>query len=717
MAKEDKVLAIDIGATSIKLCEFDIGRNGSVTLAQFAYREYEEELSEGTRMNVVAGLLRQMLAEGGFRAKRALVSLSGQSALMRFSRLGNGNFDRKNIRKMAEFEATNNIPFPVNEVLYDYQLIAAEGMDQIDVLSVVIKNEVAEQFTQAVMTVGCDPIHVDIAPVACFNAARANGLGDNECVIILNIGGRNTSLLFAEGERFFARNIPTAGHSITQQIAKEFSIGLPEAEELKRRHGFVALGGAYAEPESETAANVSKIIRSVMARLHGEIARSISIYRSQQHGSQPVKMYLTGGSSILNYCDVFFQEKLGIPVEYFNPFQIVELAPSVDKQRLAEVAHMFSETIGLALRSATQCPIEIDLVPVKIQRQQRLTAKKPYFFAAGAVVMMTLGIIQLGIRQTAVVYDEASANLNRSGQYAEKLRSVDAQIAETAKYKSMNDELEAELMKKCLLPGIYHEIALLRPDYLTITSIRPVYTEEELDLTMTEEDLAATAAMGADPSMGGMGMGMGMGMASPSGMPTDTAGGMGMMAATIEEKYSTLEKTIYGFEIVGFSFKPNTNQKLSWSPEQNYWTDFAGIIELPSAEGDADASATAEPETDADGNPIERPALTPRQIAQKQFAKAVQVMATTTTPDQAFMENLLQSPLFDAASNPRKKFKSELIYAYPLKGNEARRYQMSGFAIKVKLAEPARTTYNEYVSTVRSSAAGGMGAPGGMMQR
>ena len=76
----------------------------------------------------------------------------------------------------------------------------------------------------------------------------------------------------------------------------------------------------------------------------------------------------------------------------------------------------------------------------------------------------------------------------------------------------------------------------------------------------------------------GMGMGMGMGMASPSGMPTDTAGGMGMMAATIEEKYSTLEKTIYGFEIVGFSFKPNTNQKLSWSPEQNYWTDFAGII-------------------------------------------------------------------------------------------------------------------------------------------
>ena len=109
-------------------------------------------------MNVVSGLLRQMLAEGGFRARKALISLSGQTALMRFSRLPVVSYDKKAIRQLAEFEATNNIPFPINEVIWDYQLIVSPEAETIDVLSLVIKNEIVEQFTRAVMQVGLEPI-------------------------------------------------------------------------------------------------------------------------------------------------------------------------------------------------------------------------------------------------------------------------------------------------------------------------------------------------------------------------------------------------------------------------------------------------------------------------------------------------------------------------------------------------------------------------------
>lgn len=709
MAREERVLSIDIGATSIKLCEFEFGRGAGPTLMQFAYREYEEELSEGTRMNVVSGLLRQMLAEGGFKAKKALVSLSGQSALIRFGRLAVVNFDKKQIRKTAEFEATNNIPFPLSEVIYDYQLIAPEGADQIDVLSVVIKNEVVDQFARATMSVGCEPIHMDVAPVACFNASRANGLGDEGCSIILNIGGRNTSLLFAEGDRFFARNIPTAGHSITQQIAKEFGIGLPEAEELKRRHGFVALGGAYAEPESETAANVSKIIRSVMARLHGEIARSISVYRSQQHGSQPTKMYLTGGSSILTYCDVFFQEKLGIPVEYLNPFQIVNFGPTVDVSKLSEVAHMFSETVGLALRYSAPCPIEIDLVPARILRQQRLQAKKPFLFMAGLTVMMTLGIFQYGITHSSQIYEVAARNLESSKTYEGKLKAVDAKIAEAQQYKANNDELELELMKKCLLPSIYHEIALLRPDYLTITSIRPVYDEESLDMTMIDEPEA--------PVMPGMEMSGGGDMSS---MGTGMGTGMGMDGTAVMselEPYTSEEKIIYGYEIIGFCMMPNKSDKQIWNPGQDYWTDFGNIIDLPlkgGEEGSGSEESTGE-SGDAEGKDVaanEKAAA--RKLAREQFAKARERMAAMTTPDQAFMENLLASPLFDASVNPKHAFVSKRVYAYPVKGPERHRYLMNWFSIKVKLAENARITYNEYKSTASRNSTGMSGD--GMMR-
>jgi len=256
MPKNERVLAIDIGATSIKLCEFEFDKAGVMNLAVFAYREYEEELSEDTRMGVVAGLLRQMLAESGCRARKALLSMSGQFALMRFSKIPYGNYDRKQIKQLAEFEARRNIPFAIDEVIWDYQLIAGDDPEAVDMMSIVIKDSIVEQFTTAVSTVGLNPILVDVAPVACYNTARANDLGTDTCVAILNIGGRSTNLIFLEGERFFARTIPIAGYSITQQIAKEFGIGLPEAEELKRHHGFVSLGGAYAEPGSETAASV-----------------------------------------------------------------------------------------------------------------------------------------------------------------------------------------------------------------------------------------------------------------------------------------------------------------------------------------------------------------------------------------------------------------------------------------------------------------------------
>ena len=68
------------------------------------------------------------------------------------------------------------------------------------------------------------------------------------CEMLLNIGGQSSSLVICEGDRIFVRSIPIAGDAITQQISKEFAIPFAEAEDLKGKHGFVALGGAYEDP-------------------------------------------------------------------------------------------------------------------------------------------------------------------------------------------------------------------------------------------------------------------------------------------------------------------------------------------------------------------------------------------------------------------------------------------------------------------------------------
>jgi type IV pilus assembly protein PilM len=519
MARSDRILAIDIGATSIKVGEFEYPTRDTRTLVNFAHREYEEELTESTRSVVVAGLLRQMVVENGFVARRALVCMSGQSAFTRFVKLPPFSDDEKRIRQIVEFEAKQNVPFNMDEVIWDYQLIASPDEEEMDVMFVVIKNEIVEQMTGAVQAVGLEPLLVDVAPAACYNAARANHVGDDECAMVLNIGGRSTNLLFVDRTRFFARTIPIAGHSITQQIAKEFGIGFAEAEELKRRHGFVALGGAYAEPESEVAAAVSKIIRNVMARLHGEINRSVSVYRAQQHGNRPTRLYLTGGSSTMTYCDHFFAEKLHLEVVYFNPFQVVGLGPAIDRQRLQEVAHMFSEVIGLGLRYRLPCPIEVTLVPETIRRQQALRRKKPFVFASLACLLVILVVAWFSVLNRAKLYARAVEGVQQERQgiesFANKIKTYNG---ETDGRKNQISAITDLLQQRTRWPNVYNELYLLKPDNLWLHSIQPIFGEIK--------PVSASATQGGAPGSGGEGM---MGPGFPGAMPGGMPGGEGMM--------------------------------------------------------------------------------------------------------------------------------------------------------------------------------------------
>ncbi len=459
MARLNRILALDIGAASIKAAEFEYPGDGSIILCGFDYREYGVELSEETRTFTIASTLRDILATNAFTARKTLVCISGQFALTRFVKLPPVAEEENRVRQIVEFEARQNVPFPMEEVIWDYQLIANPEAEELEVMFVVIKNEIVEQITNAVQAAGLSPILVDVAPCACYNSARANHVGDEECSMILNIGDRSTNLIFADRGQFFTRTIPIAGHSVTQQLAKEFGIGMDEAEELKRRHGFVALGGAYAEPESEVAAAVSKIVRNIMTRLHGEINRSIGVYRAQQKGNMPKRLFLTGGSSIMGYTDKFFSEKLSMPVDYFNPFHIVKLNSAIDAKRLEEVAHTFSEAIGLGLRYCMQLPVEVSLIPESIKKQMALRQKKPYLVACVTTVLFMLVFTLL-------------ANLRKEGLYEHFHTGIAMRKANLEKYqhqiaarKTAADELmtkyqliEGLLSRREKWPAIVNEI-------------------------------------------------------------------------------------------------------------------------------------------------------------------------------------------------------------------------------------------------------------------
>src|SRR4029077_656634 len=135
------------------------------------------------------------------------------------------------------------------------------------------------------------------------------------------------------------------------------------AELRKKRDGFESLGGAYAEPADADIARVWKIIRNTMTRLPAELMRSISDYRAQQQGSAPERVFLCGGSASTPYMREFFHEKLQVPIAFFNPLRNVAVAESAPTQELSRSAHLLGELVGLALRTVTACPMELNLQP------------------------------------------------------------------------------------------------------------------------------------------------------------------------------------------------------------------------------------------------------------------------------------------------------------------------------------------------------------------
>ena len=109
-------------------------------------------------------------------------------------------------------------------------------------------------------------------------------------------------------------------------------------------------------------ARISKLARGVMTRLHTEVERSITFYRSQQAGSRPTQALLAGGGAALGLTDLFFRDKLKIPVEYFQPFRRMSIGAGVNRAEIAKNFPAWASWVGAALRGLPDSPCKINIL-------------------------------------------------------------------------------------------------------------------------------------------------------------------------------------------------------------------------------------------------------------------------------------------------------------------------------------------------------------------
>lgn len=389
MLNTKSFLTVDFGAANLKLAEFELIEAGGLLLRQYGFRSLGQEgAQEATREQAILRALQELLAEKSYRSKSVNVCAPGFHTFSKFVKLP--PVDTSKVTQIIQYEAQQNVPFPLEEVVWDYQILGATPTGELEVLLVAIKADIVEGLFRVAETAGLRLQLVDVSPAALCNAFRYN-YGDLEgCTMLLDIGAKTSNLLFFEKGNVYSRGINIGANAITQDFSKESRLSFAEAERLKMEEGFVSLGGAYEEPENPQQAAISKIARQVLTRLHIQVNQTVQFYRGQQGGSAPERLFLSGGAAIMPYTAQFFSEKLNVPVDYFNPFRNVQIDPSLNLEELAKVAHSLGEVVGLGLRNLAHCPIELNLMPKTSLSRQQFNQKKPYFIAAVLCVILVI---------------------------------------------------------------------------------------------------------------------------------------------------------------------------------------------------------------------------------------------------------------------------------------------------------------------------------------
>lgn len=488
MLKTDRILALDIGASGLKMAEFIPLKSGGLELVKHSISSLGlDPHSEGDRNVYIVSTIQEMLAEHQIKTGPVLISVSGQSVFSRFVKLP--PVDEDKVYQIVSYEAQQNVPFPIEEVVWDYQLIGGTEGD-LDVMLAAIKGDIISSLTEAIEQAGLLPDLVDVAPMALYNAVRYNYEDLNECTLIIDMGARSTDLIFLEGNRVFSRSIPVAGNAITQQIMREFELSFSDAEDMKKAHAFVAWGGAYESPSGEVADKVSKSVRSVMTRLHAEINRSINFYRGQQDGSQPKRILLTGGTSVIPYTDVFFKDKLKAEVEYLNPFMNVAVSDDISAEEIGRDAHMLGEVVGLALRRVLTCPIEINLMPDRVVSDKQFRRKQPVLLTAAFGIVFVLLVWAVYFHRLASLGEQI---LTRVQQRVESLQQIERQllvpqmrITEVVEEVEQVNQLIAERSRWI---EILDTIADLVPEGVWLTAVVPI--REQVQAAVAEDPVTS----------------------------------------------------------------------------------------------------------------------------------------------------------------------------------------------------------------------------------
>jgi type IV pilus assembly protein PilM len=371
MSTPKRIFTLSSGSQTVSLAEFRPDKKGALQLHAIETRELvPDPAADATRVAQSALAVGEMVESMKGKGLPVRLTLPAQSTFSRMVKLP--AMSGADLQQTVMFEAKQNIPYPLEEVVWDHRVVYETQAHEPEVLIAAAKTDLLEEWTAAVDGAGMQPSGIELATIALYNAFRFNYGEPEGCTLLIDLGARTTNLLFIEPGKFFIRTISSGGGTLTSAVAKEFAEPFSMAEARKRSTGFIGQGSNFAEPEDPEQARLAKVLRNAATRLHAEVTRSISFYRSQQSGASPQRVLLCGNGAQTPLMPEFWEEKLGLSVEMFNPLRCVAASKTTNAATLALSAAQLGEHVGLALQGIFQCPVSVNLLPPALRRKSRV---------------------------------------------------------------------------------------------------------------------------------------------------------------------------------------------------------------------------------------------------------------------------------------------------------------------------------------------------------
>ena len=377
------VWAIDLGNNSLKALRLS-NVNGAVTVTGFDNVSHQKVLNgvgvKATEKDeLIAMSLRQFVQQNDIGKDDVIIAVPSQSSFARFVKLP--PVEKKRIPEIVKFEAAQQIPFDINDVQWDWQIMSEPTETEQKVGIFAIKNDVVmaalEHYTRQNLRVK----YVQMAPMAMYNFAMYDrpemGKSDNQAVVIIDIGCENTDLVVCTKSTVWQRCIPMGGNAFTKTVADAFKLSFDKAEKLKRTAAM-----------SKYARQIFQAMRPVFTDLASEIQRSLGFYTSSNAGVKLTKVIAMGGGTKMRGLLQYLQQTLQIPVEKPDSFLKLALAAEISAAKFHENVSDFGVVYGLAIQGLGLSKLEDNLLPRSVARSMMWVSKARYFTMTACLLLV-----------------------------------------------------------------------------------------------------------------------------------------------------------------------------------------------------------------------------------------------------------------------------------------------------------------------------------------